>query len=328
MNPSPRAKPPPFIPVALTFLLAGTTLGLLMTRQFTVPRLRLHGQFQVYGFCLIFTMGVAYQMLGELLKARRQPLKVWASLLCTAGGTLGLGLGLSPPTAWAAMQKLGFLMFLLAHSSARPPQPHVYARKGKAQPFFMATGLLWLLLATTPEQALWSFFPLYVLGVGFRIHPGLFRRKAPPEAVQWGVLGLWNAGLVSGQDWLFLLGAGLAVASLRPFPKDLTTMYIASSYAWLLFAVSLRLVHHAGARHAMGSGFLLLMIVGMAYRLLPAFQGRTRQSVLPAFCLSLLLSGLTLRLFGPFGLGISLQAAGILLFIMSQYDIDQLRRPR
>lgn len=303
----------PFVVVSLVFLLTGTTLGWLLPSHFTPTHLRMHGQFQVYGFCVLFTMGIAYQMLGELLGARHKPGRIHASLLCTAAGTVGVGF--SGHIAWTFLQKLGVAFFLANTALARPPAPHVYPRKGKAHPWFLLSGTMWLLVARTPEQVLWGFLSLYILGVGLRVHPGLLRVRAPAESLQWCILACWNAGLLTHNPWLFGVCSMLILLALRPRPRNLVTASVTASYAWLLIASILNALGDPGAKHALGSGFVLLMIVGMAFRLLPAFAGRKAHPAPGWLCLALLLGGVTVRVFtGNFAVGVALQAAGIYVF--------------
>ena len=171
-------------------------------------------------------------------------------------------------------------------------------------------------------------------------------RLAPPARLQWAVLGLWNMGLVltfvsplagwASSCWL--TASLLLVAGLRPWPTGPTkldwpfTAYLSWSYLWLVlaclgrFGLDFELCPSgwSGAiKHAHASGFILVMMVGMGLRLVPAFE-RKPIAWPPArhLCLWLLVVGASLRVAGqasvlPAALvpGGVLQMLGVLLFV-------------
>ena len=83
-----------------------------------VVRLRAHGPFQVLGFCVLFTMGVAYQMLGELLNARQSPARLAACLWLMLIGILGQAFTSLPWFLW--LQLGSGLLFVSSVAGHRP----------------------------------------------------------------------------------------------------------------------------------------------------------------------------------------------------------------
>ena len=330
----------PYVLCSLTFLLGGTLLGLLLLpvlagqgdARYWVERLRAHGQMQVFGFCVLFTMGIAYQMLGELLSARQSPKLLKVCLGSMAMGTLGTGF--YPLQVWPWLQMFSGILFLAGVARHRPAAGTV--RRNVAHSHYLRWGSLWLLIALVLQVAgqpadcvleltLWGFLSLCIMGVGLRVHPAMLGRSAPPAALQWSVLLLWNLGLLL--TWLshplpgascLLLGASLLVAGLKPWPAGPSPhgwplrAYLGWAYAWLVLACAGRLAmawpggpeHWAGAvKHAHASGFVLTMMVGMGLRLVPAFE-RKPLAWPPArwLCLLLLCPGGVLRVAGQAGL--------------------------
>jgi len=329
----------PYVLCSLAFLLGGSLLGLLLLpvlagqgdARYWAERLRAHGQMQVFGFCVLFTMGIAYQMLGELLSARQSPTLLKLCLGSMAVGTLGSGFSSLP--VWPCLQLVSGVLFLAGVARHRPPAGTV--RRNVAHSHYLRWGTLWLLSALALQVAgqpsarvleliLWGFLSLYIMGVGLRVHPAMLGRSAPPAALQWSVLLLWNLGLLL--SWLsnplpaascLLLAAILLVAGLKPWPTGPSPHgwplrdYLGWSYVWLLLACAGRWAmawpggpeHWAGAvKHAHASGFVLTMMVGMGLRLVPAFE-RKPLAWPPArwLCLLLLCVGGGLRVSGQAG---------------------------
>jgi len=350
----------PFLSVSLAFVLLGSLLGLLMLPFLAhwkgweafdwMGALRAHGPFQVFGFAVLFTMGIAYQMLGELLQARHSP----GSLrVCLALMTLGtLGQACWPQRLWPWCQLLSGLIFVAGVAKHRPPTGTV--RRNLAHSHFLRWGSLWLLvalllnvlgapIARVLELVLWGFLSLYILGVGLRIHPAMLNRSTPPEVVQWLVLLLWNLGLLATFSAQLEVAAALCwsaaslllVAFLRPWPASPSkldwplTRYFSWSYGWLVASCLGRLLgpdHWAGAiKHAHASGFVLMMMVGMGLRLVPAFE--RKQPGWPAarhLCLWIMVPGTLFRVLGQAGilprlfiLGGTLQFMGLLCFAIA-----------
>lgn len=348
-------------------MMAGTWLGFLMLPflfQFKgIPdwwlgdglswarRLQAHGPMQVFGFCVIFTMGISYQMLGELLNARHSPNAMRLGLGCMVVGTLGQAL--TPQLLWSCLQLISGLMFVAGMARHRPSIGT--ARRNLAHSHFLRWGSLWLLVALALqvvgrptalvlELILWGFLSLYIVGVGLRVHPAMLGRTPPAALLQWTVLWLWNGSLILHlANYPLPAAVGLFAASLllviglRPWVYSANPHgwplrgYLGWSYAWLLLASAGRLAaalpdgpaHWAGAvKHAHASGFILTMMVGMGLRLLPAFE--RKHLAWPAarwLCLGLLSLGGVLRVTGQAGVlpwallpGGTLQVAALLLF--------------
>lgn len=235
----------------------------------------------------------------------------------------------------------------------------------------LATG--WLLLGLTAQLAgysqtlalnltVWGFAPLFIIGVGLRMHPAMLGQPTPSAAVQAGILILWNLGMLNflGAPWPadlgFLGAAGLLHAGLRPLlpgrrpsrsPSWLQG-YIRLAYAWLAVACLLRVALDLGwqgpgvggaTQHALASGFILTMMMGMGFRLVPSFEGQELRSIhIPRLCLVLLGGSTVLRvaaqsLLGSVDAARSLapwaglgQASAVLLFALALLDV-MLRGP-
>lgn len=164
---------------------------------------------------------------------------------------------------------------------------------------FLGSGSLWLMVgfaAANHDLILWGFAGLFIAGIGLRVHP----RILGLEGVAWGplswALALWWAGLVAlalGQRVVGGMGltaaAGLYLYGLSPWrPKKLSSpapdwlrLYVKTSYAWLalagpaLVAAELwgsTLLVDGAARHVLASGFILTMMMGMGFRMIPSFE--------------------------------------------------------
>ncbi|MBX3171203.1 MAG: NnrS family protein [Candidatus Eremiobacteraeota bacterium] len=356
----------PFLNASLAFVVFGTLLGLLMLPFLAhwqgwesldwVAALRAHGQMQVFGFAVLFTMGIAYQMLGELLNARQSPTGLQACLGLMVVGTLGQAL--YPCSLWPWCQFFSGLIFVAGVARHRSPPGTV--RRNLAHSHYLRWGSLWLLAALALnvwgapaarvlELVLWGFLSLYILGVGLRVHPAMLNRTPPSARVQWTVLALWNLGLVLSfwpalQFWCALswtVASLLLVLCLRPWPRGPNKhdwplpAYLGWSYAWLVTACLGRLLgpdSWAGAiKHAHASGFVLTMMVGMGLRLVPAFERRTLAwPSARRLCLWLLAAGTVLRVLGQAGLlpgllvpGGVLQFSALFLFVAALVDLGQ-----
>jgi hypothetical protein len=282
-------------------------LGLVALDSFATL-LSAHGQLQVYGFVTLYTMGVAMLILPTFLRTALRPL--WLVHACLLAMLIGISANLQGPSALGVLcQTLSILAFFGVLRVTRKSAP----KAGKARDplsrehaVFLATGTLWLLASPALslldstralETVLWGFAGLYIAGIGLRVHPGmlgikggLYRSLLLPAA------GLWNLALAVrwttvGQTWAWILLSAvlLFLHALRPFRASAISAaggswlryYLRTSYLWLAVAVFMTLLsqtsspHLAGAaRHALGSGFVLTMMVGMGLRMIPAFEVR------------------------------------------------------
>lgn len=152
-----------------------------------------------------------------------------------------------------------------------------------------------------------------ILGVSLRMLPGLFDLPAVSSRRAWWSFGLLAGGLVaeialflayrwSGSHVLaaFLLLAWVAMMAgvvgialpwrlWRPFPEpDRSGKFVRTAYLWLMIAMSLLLAmplynaaagtpfshaYFGAARHAITVGFVSLMIMGMAAKVVPTLNG-------------------------------------------------------
>jgi uncharacterized protein involved in response to NO len=191
----------------------------------------------------------------------------------------------------------------------------------------------------------WGFLLSFVVGYSLRLLPAFTGSPAPRAGAAWAALALLHAGcassvlglwlglkpLAAGAMALTVLGVGAAVAGLRlgaptlaaeePEARRLDRV-TRIAYFWLAFAalvlLGLRaaqtvlpvspLLEHAfggAARHAATVGFVSLMIVGVAWRILPIFSGAPRApAALETLVLGLLLTGNTLRVTGQIAAGL------------------------
>jgi hypothetical protein len=198
--------------------------------------------------------------------------------------------GLEPWVLVVASASMGLLLVLLANltgcfyvalTGSGPAFPHVFDQRYLA------------LLA-------WGFLVPFVWGFSAKWMPvflGLkpFRPKLLLAAVAVNVTGIaltiFGAGSVG--VWLFVLGAGLAIAALRMFEPGVKEakvrgvhasfpFFVRMAYAWLLVAamlgVAAALWDSSGgiwgaSRHALTVGFVAVMILSVGQRILPAFAG-------------------------------------------------------
>lgn len=131
------------------------------------------------------------------------------------------------------------------------------------------------------------------VGMSMRLFPLYFRTRPPNVPVAQAGLGLWEAGLLArlagfGGGALvqavavMALVAGLGVFGRRtPLPRrpfrvfSPIHLHALTAYGWLVVAALARLAGAAdSARHALGAGFVTLLILGVGAELLPGFAGR------------------------------------------------------
>lgn len=281
--------------------------GFVPLQHFPVV-LNAHAQLQVYGFVAVFTMGIAMMVLPTFLQTKlQQPALGYTSLLLMMTGVLFNLKG--PNLVGAACQSLSTLAFLGIIRATRKSAPPAKKKKSplnREHAAFLASGALWLLASPmlsliNPTRALetviWGFAGMYIVGIGLRVHTGilgikgLYDRWLLPSALLWNlaVLLRW---LSDGSGWIWLMAAavGLFIGALRPFRRSKLPpaggpwlrLFVRTSYLWLVVSVVLTAMaesshpHFAGpARHALGAGFVLTMIMGMGLRMIPAFQRRS-----------------------------------------------------
>lgn len=214
----------------------------------------------------------------------------------------------------------------------------------------------------------WGFLLSYVLGYSMRLLPAFVGLPPAKRRPAWGAVACVTAGglaevtaralglpfLSAGAVFVSAVGIALAIGALQLWSPpldsgDRDTLWLArfarTAYGWLAIAaiilVGLRiaevisplslLYQHAfgGAmRHALTVGFVSLMMVGVAWRILPIFSGAERpQPALVPTVYGLLLAGCALRVSGqmasglwggawylPMGLSGWLETFGIALF--------------
>ena len=140
-----------------------------------------------------------------------------------------------------------------------------------------------------------------IFGVWARLAPGFV--AAPPARARRLLLGaaVWICGVVNviagwpTGPWLLLAGLALIVVAIGVFGPTiarqpltgsarLTRLAVRSAFSWAFVGVALIVISGLGAgadplmisaaRHAIGLGFVTMMIYGVGARALPAFLGR------------------------------------------------------
>lgn len=318
--------------------------------------LRVHGQLQVYGFVVLFTMGVAMMVLPRFLGTTlRPPALVSATLALMMAGIVANFSG--PSVLGAALQTASVVAFTMVIRATRRSAP---SRSGpsdatqKAHALFLATGGLWLLLSPglafldptrALENVLWGFAGLYIAGIGLRVHPQVLAlahlRPALflPSCLAWN-LALATRWLVPGPTWTVLMAAAVTtfLLALNPFQHSAEPMeagswirlFVRTSYLWLVAATVLALLtevepgsYVGPARHSLASGYILTMMVGMGFRMIPTFESKRLVWVDgPWVAYGVLTLGGILRVGGQavgnypvMGLGGALQVVAVLLFV-------------
>lgn len=325
----PEIQSAPSLPVAylrtaLAFLVpGGTLLGALMALQLAglVPfwawthHLRSHSHMQVFGFVVLFTMGIALLVVPRLTGAGspRGPLAT-APLLAVGAGTLAAVAGFVKVAT--PLETLGTLAFLVAVRRSAAPSGDAPSPVTQVHRMFATSGGLWLVGATAAgnlDLVLWGFASLYIMAVGLLIHPRILALPTPNLPLLKVALAAWNLGLVArvaAVEWgsLLLLAGGLGyVVALRPFrlgrgaceAPPWLRFFIRLSYAWLLVALVFNVLapQFVGPlRHALATGFILTMIMGMAFRIVPNFcKCRLAWPTAPWVTLALMGVGTVLR---------------------------------
>ena len=294
--------------------------------------LQAHGHAQVFGWVGSFILGIGFYSIPKLRGAAtslfRAAWMCWA--LWTAGAALRW---LANVYYWewrlllpvsAVLELAAFLIFFRAVSKHRPED----SSKGGLEPWVLVVasasmGLLLVLLTNLAgcfyvalrgsgpafphafdqrylALLAWGFLVPFVWGFSAKWMPvflGLkpFRPRWLLAAVVVNVAGIaltvFGAGSVG--VWLFVLGAGLAVAALRmfePATKEAKVrgvhrtfpFFVRMAYGWLLVAAILGVAAvlwdtsggiWGASRHALTVGFVAVMILSVGQRILPAFAG-------------------------------------------------------
>lgn len=363
----------------LTGLLAlafGSALGLRMAMAVSgilsydswPSLLKLHQLLQVHGFVVVYTLGVALAVLPRFLNVPLACPQVAVASLVGLITSIALQASTDFLRTARALEFLSVFGFLVVLRLTRkgvnvgeiPPEER---RLNRLHAAFMASGVLWLLLAlvtttdtVTADLILWGFASTYVAGIGLRTHPQMLELKVYSFRALLASVLIWNFGLfleLFGQPSgrLFAaLGAALYLIGLHPFRRPAQPsaeppwlrFFLLSSYGWLGLSVlaTAALVADqnsafgASARHLLGSGFLLTMMTGMGLRILPVFEKRPLVwSQAPWAILWALILGNAFRvayhlfllpLF--FGIGTSLQVLAAILFSVI-LGLSLLRKP-
>jgi hypothetical protein len=148
------------------------------------------------------------------------------------------------------------------------------------------------------HAALFGFMANMIFGFSLRVLPHFMGLREPRASAANAAFVLWNAAiflrypqeqLAVVATWLEVGGAALMVAALRLFEKRQAKIeiegvdgafqwFIYMGYIWLLVAAATPLhadIYRLSAsnRHLMAVGFITSMILGVAHRVLPIFNG-------------------------------------------------------
>lgn len=195
------------------------------------------------------------------------------------------------------------------------------------------------------QMMTWGFLVCFVTGYSLRLLPTFLGLPTPRIGIAWAACATLNAATVTEviarlahAGWLSVLGAlfglggaALVILALRVWSPVLAAgdadtaalaRFVRTAFAWFAVAavltlglraaqaaypVSLLHEHAFGgaARHALTVGFISLMLVGVASRILPIFSGAQRTP--PAYLAQIygvLLAGCALRVIGQIASGI------------------------
>ena len=298
----------------------------------SVAWLQAHGHAQVFGWVGSFILGIGFYSIPKLRGNESSMFRAaWTCWGMWTGGAALRWLANVYSWQWrlllpfsALLEVAAFLIFFRAVARHRQDDP----AKGGMEPWIAvvasaSVGLLLLLLANLAgclyvallgagpafphvfDQRFlalmaWGFLVLFVWGFSAKWMPvflGLkpFRPRLLLAAVGANLLGvvLTASGAVSPGAWMFVAGAGLAIAALRMFEprvKEAKTrgvhasfpFFVRSAYVWLLVAgvlgaAAARWDTSGGiwgaSRHALTVGFVAVMILSVGQRILPAFAG-------------------------------------------------------
>jgi hypothetical protein len=287
--------------------------------------------------------GLALGLVAQPLAGARAvaPLFPLAMALQWLGVTLFAGFVLrtihTPREPWAGFVLAGTLWFWLG-ATGRLGLSVATALSGELTPEPSAN-------AAYLHAMSWGFLLSYVLGYSQRLLPIFVGLPAGSRGAAWASLLSLTAGAAAevvaraaGMPFLSAaalaltaLGVIAALAAVRPWSRLISPgdaearwlrRFVATAYIWLavaavlllglriaeaVAAVSPLLVHAFGgaSRHALTVGFVSLMIVGVAWRILPIFSGapRARPALVPAV-FTLLVMGNTLRVTGQAAAGL------------------------
>ncbi len=174
--------------------------------------------------------------------------------------------------------------------------------------FWVAT-----LQAPLRDMQIHGFAMLMVLGVGIRLFPGVFGLPKVSERRAWAVLAVLNLAIAAEAGlfiayrftenhalaagllvpWLMLLGGVVALLwpwrLWRPMPEpDRSAKFVRAAFGWLVVSMVMlaalplygRLVgesfshaYYGAVRHAITVGFLSMMILGVAGKVVPTLNG-------------------------------------------------------
>ncbi len=216
---------------------------------------------------LIFLRVVSQHRPQDSGKSRLEPW-VWVVMSATAGFLLVVAVNLAGS-------------FYVSFYGASPAFPHRFDQRYLA---LMGWGFL--------VPFVWGFSAKWM-----QVFLGL--RALRPRVLLAAVLvnasgvALAIAGNVSVGTWLFVAGAGLAIAAIRVFERSeqlaktkgvhrTFPFFVRLAYGWLLVAALLSVAAAmwdtsggiwGGSRHALTVGFIAVMVLSVGQRILPAFAG-------------------------------------------------------
>ena len=271
---------------------------------------QIHGHAQIFGWAGLFIMGVACHALPRM---KMQPLRpLWAAKASLWLMLAGLVMRITGWWFSAVLELAGIGAFtwliagviLRSDQKREPYERFIWASVG----WLLVLGIwnVWILWRSVPalHLALWihaaffGFIANMIFGFSVRVLPHFMGLREPKTWATSAAFWIWNAAILvryptDGRSWaatwMELVAALLFVYALGILARRRTKIDIKgvdNTFAWfvvlgyvgLLIAVfsplhadHLRL--SASSRHLMAVGFMTPIILGVAYRVLPIFNG-------------------------------------------------------
>lgn len=271
---------------------------------------QLHGHAQVFGWVGLFIMGVAFHAIPRMKMQSLRPL--WAAKASLGLMVVGIVIRMFELRVSAVLELAAVSLFvwLMAGVVLRSAQKRESYEKfiWASVAWFLALAIwnVWIVWHRVPalHHALWihaaffGFIANMIFGFSLRVLPHFLGLRETKTWAANAAFWLWNGAIVvrhptDGRalvaSWAELVAAIMFVYALGIFARRRTKIeipgvdnafawFVSFGYAWLLVAAVIpfhadvfRL--SASARHTFAIGFVTPVIFGVAYRVLPIFNG-------------------------------------------------------
>ena len=274
---------------------------------------QIHGHAQIFGWVGLFVMGVALHAVPrmKMRPLRSVPAAKAILWLMVTGLTARLfGAWVAVLGAGLELAGVGLFVWLLADVVAGSEQPRetyekfIWASVGWL--LVLAVSNVWIVWRGVPalahalwiQVALFGFIANMIFGFSLRVLPHFLGLRESKTWAANGAFVAWNCAIllrypIEQLAWiasgLEAVGIGLFIYALGIFAKRWTKIeikgldntfawFVNLGYAWLV-VVALVPFHadvfrlSASARHTMAVGFITPILFGVAYRVLPIFNG-------------------------------------------------------